>query len=269
MTAKPGHRNVALTTVAGMTMIATMVAPATASIATPVDADTASASAGQGQASSAVVAGNQVTSDTVVGDFSYTQSMITPNDQIARYFRGTSDIICGATNDFAQDNPLDWRLSVSGDVGNYYTASVDELMSEESVDRIMTCTCGGNPAGGRAIITADVKGIPIEHLLSRAGVEPGANTVTFISADGTQVSFSLGYVIGHHALLSYEINGEDLSASVGGNNQLWMTRTAANYFVRDVVEVVVSTLPDPPADPGTYDSHPNSPNVAVLSGAQE
>lgn len=37
----------------------------------------------------------------------------------------------------------------------------------------MTCTCGGNPAGGRAIVTANVKGIPIESILERAGVQPG------------------------------------------------------------------------------------------------
>ena len=83
-------------------------------------------------------------------------------------------------------------------------------------------------------------GIPVEHLLAKAGAAPGANAVTFVSADGTQQTFPLGYVVGRHAVLSYEINDEDLSASVGGSNQLWMTKTPANYFVRDVVEIVVS-----------------------------
>ena len=75
-------------------------------------------------------------------------------------------------------------------------------------------------------------GIPVEHLLAKAGAAPGANAVTFVSADGTQQTFPLGYVVGRHAVLSYEINDEDLSASVGGSNQLWMTKTPANYFVR-------------------------------------
>ena len=76
-------------------------------------------------------------------------------------------------------------------------------------------------------------------------------------------------MIGRHAVISYEINEEDLSASVGGNNQLWMTRTPANYFVRDVVEIVVSAEDEAPAAPGEADEHPTSPNAGVLAGAQE
>ena len=79
----------------------------------------------------------------------------------------------------------------------------------------------------------------------------------------------LGYVIGRHGVLSYEINEEALTASVGGSNQLWMTRTPANYFVRDVVEIVVSAEDEAPAVPGEADEHPNSPNAGVLTGAQE
>ena len=90
-----------------------------------------------------------------------------------------------------------------------------------------------------------------------------------MAADGTETMLPLGYVIGRHAVISYEINEEDLSASVGGNNQLWMTRTPANYFVRDVVEIVVSAEDEAPAAPGEADEHPNSPNAGVLAGAQE
>ena len=126
---------------------------------------------------------------------------------------------------------------------------------------------------GRATISAlagftMVTGIPVEHLLAKAGAAPGANAVTFVSADGTQQTFPLGYVVGRHAVLSYEINDEDLSASVGGSNQLWMTKTPANYFVRDVVEIVVSTEDVAPATPGAADEHPNSPNAGVLAGTQ-
>ena len=175
---------------------------------------------------------------------------------------------CGATVPLVADNPLGWQLSVSGDVESAFTASVGDLANEESTSKVMTCTCGGNPAGGRAIVTADVTGIPVEHLLAKAGAEPGANAVTFVSADGTQQTFPLGYVVGRHAVLSYEINDEDLSASVGGSNQLWMTKTPANYFVRDVVEIVVSTEDVAPATPGAADEHPNSPNAGVLAGTQ-
>lgn len=94
--------------------------------------------------------------------------------------------------------------------------------------------------------------------------------MTFVSADGTETMLPLGYVIGRHGVLSYEINEEALTASVGGSNQLWMTRTPANYFVRDVVEIVVSAEDEAPAGARARgDEHPNSPNAGVLAGAQE
>ena len=74
----------------------------------------------------------------------------------------------------------------------------------------------------------------------------------------------LGYVVGRHGVISYEINDEDLSASVGGNNQLWMTRTPANYFIRDIVEIRITSEANPPANPGEEMDFPNSPNVGIL-----
>lgn len=259
-----------LSAVAGLTMAVSMVAtPALAVASEPVDGTSGAAEGTEAQANGATVESAQVTEAAVAGEFAYDQTTITPNEVIAKFFQRATQALCGSTVDLAVDNPLGWELSVTGDVQNEFTESVGDLASEESVNKVMTCTCGGNPAGGAAIITADVKGIPIESLLARAGANPGANAVTFVSADGTEIVFPLGYVIGRHAVLSYQINDEDLSASVGGNNQLWMTKTPANYFVRDVVEIVVSTEDEAPANPGEGDEHPNSPNVGVLAGAQE
>ena len=55
--------------------------------------------------------------------------------------------------------------------------------------------------------------------------------------------------------------------SVGGNNQLWMTATPANYFVRDIVEVRITKEDVAPANPGEDAEHPNSPNVGMLSAS--
>lgn len=259
-----------LSAVAGITMVVSMVA--TPAVAMADDAAQGAAEPLGGtevQANSATVGSAQVTEAEVAGEFTFDQTTITPNEVIKAFFQKATQAICGASTSIAADNPLGWQLSVSGDVQNAFTATVGDLANEESVNKVMTCTCGGNPAGGRAIITADVKGIPIDALLSRAGAEPGANALTFVSADGTEMTLPLAYVIGRHAVLSYEINDEDLSASVGGNNQLWMMKTPANYFVRDVVEVVVSTEEVAPEAPGVNDEHPNSPNAGVLAGIQE
>lgn len=257
----------ALSAVAGLTMAVSMVAtPALAS--EPVQDAAATSGGTEAKDAGTTVESAQITDAVVAGEFSFDQTTITPNEVIKTFFQRATQAICGASTSIAADNPLGWQLSVTGDVQSAFTASVGDLASEESVNKVMTCTCGGNPAGGRAIITADVKGVPIEYLLSRAGANPGANALTFVSSDGTEATFPLSYVVGRHAVLSYEINDEDLSASVGGNNQLWMMKTPANYFVRDVVEIVVATEEVAPPVPGEGDEHPNSPNAGVLAGSQ-
>lgn len=204
------------------------------------------------------------TVDASGASISWDQSTITPNAIIREVFRSATNALCNATTDFAMDNPLQWKLSVSGDVDNAFTATIDELAQEHSVQQTMTCSCGGNPSDGKAIITADVKGVPANYLVGRAGVKSDANTITFVSSDGTQVSMPLAYVIGHHGVISYEINDEDLSASVGGNNQLWLAGAPANYFVRDIVEIRITHQEVVPANPGEGKEHPNSPNVGIL-----
>ena len=203
--------------------------------------------------------------DASQGEFSYDQTTITPNDVIRDVFRRATAALCNATDDFATSNPLEWKIAVSGDVDQAFTAAVDELASESSVKQIMACTCGGNPADGKAVVTADVKGIPVSYLLDRADARPEANTLTFVSSDGTELAIPIAYVVGRHGVISYQVNDEDLSASVGGNNQLWMTRTPANYFIRDIVEVRVTSEANPPENPGEGMEYPNSPNVGILN----
>ena len=243
-----------ISALAGFTMVASMAAaPAVALAGEPAADEPVAAGGTEAATNGTAVESAQVTPAQVEGEFSFDQTTITSNEVIKTFFQRVSQAICGATVPLVADNPLGWKLSVSGDVETAFTASVGDLANEESTSNVMT---------------ADVTGIPVEHLLAKAGAAPGANAVTFVSADGTQQTFPLGYVVGRHAVLSYEINDEDLSASVGGSNQLWMTKTPANYFVRDVVEIVVSTEDVAPATPGAADEHPNSPNAGVLAGTQ-
>ena len=256
-------------TLAGLTMAATVAAPL-AGVASenpapsnPADSQPAGLEA---QAATTLAAPTMVKAKAV-GTFAYDQTSVSPKADLVR-FQGASSVLCGAADAVSQVAARDWEITVSGAVVDQFTATVGELVGEEPVNQLMTCSCGGNPAGGRAIVTADVKGVPVEYLLAKAGAVPEANTLTFVGADGTSVSVPLGYAIGRHAVLSCEVNGEDLGASMGGANQLWMAKTPANYFVRDVVEIVVSVEDEVPAAPGTGVEHPNSPNAGILTGAQ-
>lgn len=94
-----------------------------------------------------------------------------------------------------------------------------------------------------------------------------ANTATFISKDGYRTSLPLAWLLEKEALLAYQVNGEDLSASVGGSNQLWIPSAAAKYFARDVVEIVLSheeTLPPVPGEEEAKEiEYVNRPNAGI------
>ena len=200
-----------------------------------------------------------------VGTFSYDQTTVSSTADILK-LQGASDVLCGAKD--ARCAADAGCVVVRGDVAQEFVADLGELVAEEPQSRLMTCSCGGNPAGGRAIVTADVKGVPVEYLLTQAGASASANTLTFVSADGSQVSVPLGYAVGRHAVIGCELNGEDLYGALGGSNQLWMAKTPANYFLKDVVEIVVSTEENVPEVPGAHAERPNSPNAGILTGSQ-
>lgn len=74
------------------------------------------------------------------------------------------------------------------------------------------------------------------------------------------------------ALVTYRVNDEALSESVGGTNQLWIDSTAAKYFSRNIVAVEISSedvVPAAPSDEAPNDGeYVNRPNVGVQAVSQ-
>jgi DMSO/TMAO reductase YedYZ molybdopterin-dependent catalytic subunit len=202
--------------------------------------------------------------DASRASFAWDQATITPNWYIRDVFSQASATLCSSTSAFVSSDPEDWVITVDGDVENEFSATFGEMAQDQSVTQTMTCTCGGNPADGRASVTAQVTGIPVAYMVSRAGAASDVNTITFVCADGSEVSMPLGYVVGRHGVLTFDVNGESLSESMGGTNQLWLAGTAGNYFVRDVTSIEVTHEDEPPEAPSAKRAA-NSPNVGVTS----
>lgn len=172
-------------TLAGLTMAATVATRrrgvreprALGSIRTPQPAGL------EAQAATTLAAPTMVKAKAV-GTFAYDQTSVSPKADLVR-FQGASSYSAGRPMPCRRWRPVTGRSPcVSGAVVDQFTATVGELVGEEPVNQLMTCSCG-NPAGGRAIVTAtDVKGLPVEYLLAKAGAVPEANTLTFVGADG-------------------------------------------------------------------------------------
>lgn len=225
-------------------------------------------------------ASRQVRLASVQGTFAFTQDEVTPTAQIARALGGADKVLCGATQEalpsMAQvvDDAADWQITVDGDgVQAASAVTLGELAQKGSQFTIMGCSCLGNPADGRATVNAAVTGVSVLDLLEAAGgVSGDANAITFVSSDGYEVTLPLFYVLQRASMIVYQINGEPLSASVGGTNQLWLGSTSARYFASDVVEIRVTCEEEAPAVPGTPDSGDhaaNLPNASVTQGQAE
>lgn len=213
----------------------------------------------------------------VQGTFSYSQDVVTPTEQIAHDLRGVGHVLsheepaATVAKRTAPADPLSWRVTVGGFVGMPFTATLGELAQTGTRRAVMSYTCMNNPSDGRATANADTTGVTLASMLARAGVREGANAVTFVSADGYEISLPLAYVTEHAGMLAYKLNGEPLERSVGCTNQLWLTGASAHYFVRDVEAVRVSKvseadLPPVPGSPASGDHFRNRPNVGVLGG---
>ena len=207
----------------------------------------------------------------VQGEFSYNQTTLTPNSRIAQVFQKAANALCQASCEMTVTAPEDWAISVSGDVENAYTATLGQLAAEDEQTTIMGCACAGNTAGGAAVINAEVTGVPMPTIIERAPPKAGVNPVPLVSEDGYRMSLPLDYVMARRALVVSEINGEGLSSSVGGTNQLWIDAAAAKYFTRNVVAIELTAQEVAPDTPGTEDApddqYVNRPNAGITKAA--
>lgn len=253
--------------------VATMaVAPGAAFAAgAQADSSTVASDAANGAVLTQTVGANWATpivqEQTVEGAFSFSQATVTPIEKIRAVFQKAVVALCGADDELTVANAADWSITVGGDVQAGYSATLGELAQDDENTTIMGCACVSNGAGGPAAINAQVTGIPLAGIIKAAQPNADANTVTFVSEDGYNVSLPLDYVLARHSVISYEINGETLSSSMGGTNQLWIDSAAAKYFTRNIVEIRVTHEDVVPAAPGSEQAvdgeYVNRPNVGI------
>ena len=214
-----------------------------------------------------------VTLNVVEGEFAYTQSAISTNEEIKNNI-GASQYLCGArpVGDASEISVSDWQISVGGAVSNSYTATFDELVKTKPIQQLLLgCACAGNPSDGKASANAEITGISVLTLIDMAQMEDGVNTVVFTSADGYEVALPLSYIATRYCPLVFDVNGAPIAESMGGVNQLWLGSTSANYFARDVVAITLEKRETPPANPNSdeaREAYENLPNVGVMLGGE-
>lgn len=92
------------------------------------------------------------------------------------------------------------------------------------------------------------------------------NTVSFKAADGKTASFPLRELLDRRAVIASKVGGEDIAATMGGFNQLWVRGWPAKHFIRDIVDIRFTSEDEPPQmEPFEDDGRDftNRPNVSV------
>lgn len=104
-----------------------------------------------------------------------------------------------------------WRLRVTGMVDRPFSLSYAELAALPQVEADITLCCVSNEVGGRLIGTARWQGVPLQDLLDRAGVQPGASQLVGRSVDGFTAGFPTGVLAdGRPALVALGMGGQPL-----------------------------------------------------------
>lgn len=167
----------------------------------------------------------------VQGVFAYSQDEITPGDDVFNIFGATVESMCAKPALPALDGTqmASYYVNVGGDIKKAYTVDIAEMGEREGVSDVMVCSCGSSGA----LAQAAVVGVPIEKVIGLAELQEGVNTFTAYGADGYGIPMPLKYVLDNKAMLVYEVGGQALN----GTTQLWMPKTVAAYFTRDVARI--------------------------------
>jgi DMSO/TMAO reductase YedYZ molybdopterin-dependent catalytic subunit len=132
--------------------------------------------------------------------------LITPNDTFFRIDTAFT---------LPRIDPDTHVVRITGMVDRPLTVSYPELLAMADTEADVTIACVSNEVGGDLIGNARWLGVPLDRLLDRAGVQPGATQVVGRAVDGWTAGFPLAVLDGRPALVAVGMNGEPLPVGHG------------------------------------------------------
>ena len=192
-------------------------------------------------AESAVTVLDETAYDTVAnveGKFSFSQDVVSPSDDVFNIFGTAVTGACAKPAFVTENSKADYLINISGKLTKAYSVNLTDLKNAEEND-LMLCACATGVAAANAAIT----GISLKNVISMADIAADVNTISVIGSDGYKVSLPLRYALDQNAMIVYGVNGE----AIPSGTQLWVPNTVAHYFVRDVVDLVLTAEESEPA----------------------
>ena len=171
----------------------------------------------------------------VQGAFTFDQDVLTPPDEVFNLFGTAVTGVC-AKPDFAiGTDKADYYINVGGKITKAYTVDLREKPAKTST---MLCSC----ATAAATVNAKITGVRLADVLELAEMSADVNTITVRGSDGYGTKLPLRYALENDAMLVYQVGGKDIPTGT----QLWVPRTVAKYFTRDVVDIELTAEAETP-----------------------
>jgi DMSO/TMAO reductase YedYZ molybdopterin-dependent catalytic subunit len=108
-----------------------------------------------------------------------------------------------------------WALRVGGMVTTPLTLKYEDITAMPPVQIPRTLECISNEVGGDLISNGVWTGVRMADVLSKAGVQPTANTVAFVADDGFTSDMTLDQARDPATILAYQLNGSPLPSKHG------------------------------------------------------
>ncbi len=128
-----------------------------------------------------------------------------------------------------------YRLNVTGMVEHPLSLTYDDLRCMRSVTASPELIC---PTV--FVDEATWTGVPVKDVLDLAGVQPGAKTLTLVSADGYEVKLSLELAADENNILAYKVNGMTLPVQHGFPLRAVIPSMTGYAWIKWLVEIRIS-----------------------------
>lgn len=128
------------------------------------------------------------------------------------------------------------QLTIEGAVDNPLAMNYDELKLPPQQTNRSVLQCVGGARGN-----AEWVGMPLRHILERAGVQEDAKKVVFYAADGYESSIPLAAAMKPDSLMALEMNGELLRLKHGSPVRLVLPGMYGYKQVKWITRVEVVT----------------------------
>jgi DMSO/TMAO reductase YedYZ molybdopterin-dependent catalytic subunit len=131
----------------------------------------------------------------------------------------SNDLFYVVSKNLVADPKVDgntWQLTIDGLVAQPYTLKYSELLAQPMQKQYETLECISNLVGGRYMSNALWEGVPLAHLLEKAGgVRKGATKVVLHAADDYSDSIHLAKALEPTTVVAVRMNGETLPQGHG------------------------------------------------------